>query len=177
MILFTIQVEAQTVQINASCSTALNGCTPDPIDLTQNGTTTAGGVRNIYQSVDGIVDCTGGVSDAAYRVIWDNGSARWFIQATFGSPWFNGGTIHNLFQSTEATAPNPPNLATGNWTAVGGNPTNCGNSSLDQFDGTGTQAVSSNTAPTITIDNLQYTQGQNSGNPVQIDGSAAASDT
>ncbi len=38
-------------------------------------------------------------------------------------------------------------------------------------------AAPSNTDPSITVNNLNYTEDQNSGNPVQIDGSATASDT
>ncbi|MGB0931737.1 MAG: beta strand repeat-containing protein, partial [Chitinophagales bacterium] len=38
-------------------------------------------------------------------------------------------------------------------------------------------AAPTNTAPTVTVADFSYTAGQNSGNPVQIDGSASASDT
>lgn len=37
--------------------------------------------------------------------------------------------------------------------------------------------AAANTAPSIAVDNLDYTEGQNSGNPVQIDGTATANDT
>ena len=41
------------------------------------------------------------------------------------------------------------------------------------IQGTGT----TNTAPAFTVGNLSYTEGQNSGNPVQIDASATANDS
>ncbi|MGB1241232.1 MAG: choice-of-anchor D domain-containing protein, partial [Chitinophagales bacterium] len=176
---FSNELAAQTIQLRA-CTNLLD-CAAD-INLVQNGTSPDGGVtRNTYTTSPN-PNCPGASQITPMRVIWDTVQDRWEIQ-------MNGDTGNpdyeiDLYFSSSTFAPNPPDMASGSWTVVpdNGPPSNdtggefCSNG-VTKIEGTGTQNSGGNTAPTITIDDLQYTQGQNSGNPVQIDGSAAASDT
>ncbi|MEM6299139.1 MAG: hypothetical protein AAF740_10680, partial [Bacteroidota bacterium] len=88
-----------------------------PANISVSGNDGGSPVRNIYDA-------------SFYRVRWNATRSVWQIEDIFNSP----NVV--IYESSEPTAPNPPDLATGNWQQVDAS---CG--TLQAFQGTGTQSA------------------------------------